>query len=59
MIDVILNRNRDMISLLSEVVSDYEEFDGHILPETYVKLKEFFGEEVSEEFREKIRELDI
>lgn len=59
MIDVVLSRNSEMIGLLSEILSDYEEFEGHISPETYVKLKEFFGEEVPEEVLQKIKELDL
>lgn len=58
-IDLMLDRNKGMIHILSSVVSDYEEFEGHIRPETYIKLKEFFGEEVPEEVKRQIEELDV
>jgi len=58
MIDVVLKRNREMIGLLSEILTDYEEFDGHITPSTYRKLKHFFDEDIPEEIEEKLQRME-
>lgn len=54
MIDVVLKRNQEMVALLSEVIMDTEEYEFHITPQTYIKLKEWLGEEIPEEMQEQI-----
>lgn len=52
----ILERNMKMIELLSEAIWDYEEYD-ILQPDTYIKIKEFFEEDVPEKTKERIRSL--
>lgn len=56
MIDPILKRNQEMVALLSEVIMDSEEYSGRISPPTYLKIKQFFEEDIPEDWKERVKE---